>query len=53
MDEAELSQDLLNKKIQEFKSTEGQVISQGFISPNEEFEELLPENLKFLVMPII
>jgi hypothetical protein len=54
MDQLEgLSQDLLETKIVEFKATESKVISEGFISPNEDFEELMPENLKFLVMPVI
>jgi len=51
--EAPPSQEIIDQKITEFKTVENMIISEGLISPNEDFEDLLPETLKYLVMPII
>ena len=41
------SQEEVTQKIEQFKIVEQEVIHANLISPNEEFEEILPENLKF------
>jgi len=45
--EAPPSQDIIDQLINEFKLVESMIIEANIISPNEEFEEILPENLKF------
>ena len=47
------SQELIDQKIEEFKIVESQIMEANLISPNEDFEEILPENLKFQLMPMI
>merc|ERR1712107_16974 len=52
-DQIGLDESVYDKMIAEFKIVEAKILHEGIISPNEEFEEILPENLKYLVMPVV